>query len=174
MDDNETRWLTESEASAWMPLLATAMWLPMALDQQLQADAGISNFEYGVLAGLSMQESRTMRMSELARVANSTLPRLSKVIDRLDRNGWVVRGPDPSDGRSTLATLTEQGMEKVIATAPGHVARVRELVFDQLTPAQVRQLATITAKISSAVGLDGACAPRANRASSSPTDATVA
>lgn len=170
MDDKDTQWLTESEAAAWMPLLATAMWLPAALDQQLQVDAGISNFEYGILAALSSQEGRTMRLSELARIGNSTLPRLSKVIDRLDRNGWVIRRPDPADGRSTLATLTEHGVEKVTATAPGHVARVRALVFDQLTPAQVRQLATITTKISAAFGLDGVCAPRPRRNSSTHTD----
>jgi DNA-binding MarR family transcriptional regulator len=152
MADSGTRWLSDSEAAAWLPLLTTVMWLPAALDQQLQADAGISNFEYGVLAALSMQEGRSMRMSDLARAANSTHPRLSKVVDRLDRSGWVIRRPDPADGRSTLATLTELGMEKVTATAPGHVARVRQLVFDQLTPAQVRQLTTITTKIAATVG----------------------
>ncbi len=169
MDDKEPRWLTEAEAAAWMPLLATAMWLPAALDQQLQVDAGMSNFEYGVLAALSGQEGRTVRLSELARMANSTLPRLSKVIDRLDRNGWVIRRPDPADGRSTLATLTDKGVEKVEATAPGHVARVRALVFDHLTPAQVRQLATITTKISATFELDRICAPRPSRDSSAET-----
>ncbi|MEA9986565.1 MULTISPECIES: MarR family winged helix-turn-helix transcriptional regulator [Subtercola] len=152
MQKGETRWLTDLEAAAWIPLLSTAMRLPAALDQQLQADAGLSNFEYGVMAALSMRAEKTMRMSELARVANSTLPRLSKVIDRLDRNGWVVRRPDPTDGRSTLATLTRLGVEKVSATAPGHVARVRHLVFDQITPAQVRQLGAIMTKLSAALG----------------------
>lgn len=160
MENGEPRWLNEAEAAAWMPLLSTAMWLPAALDQQLQADAGISNFEYGVLAGLSVQEARSMRMSDLARVANSTLPRLSKVVDRLEKSGWVARRPDPADGRSTLATLTDEGVAKIAATAPGHVARVRQLVFDHLTAAQVRQLGIIVSKISSAVGPDGACGPR--------------
>jgi DNA-binding MarR family transcriptional regulator len=146
-----------------MPLLATAMWLPSALDQQLETDAGISNFEYGVLAGLSMQEGRTMRMSDLARIANSALPRLSKVVDRLERNEWVSRQPDPADGRSTLVILTDKGTEKVVATAPGHVARVRELVFDRLTPAQVRQLGVIAAKISAAARPDVACSPASGR-----------
>ena len=154
MNKDETRWLTDVEAAAWIPLLSTAMRLPAALDLQLQAAAGLSNFEYGVMAGLSMQEETTMRMSELARLANSSLPRLSKVIDRLDLSGWVVRRADPTDGRSILATLTPLGVEKVKATAPGHVARVRQLIFDQLTPAQVRQLASIMGKISAALGHD--------------------
>lgn len=154
MNKDETRWLTDAEAAAWIPFLSTAMRLPAALDLQLQTDAGLSNFEYGVMAGLSMQEETTMRMSELARLANSSLPRLSKVIDRLDLSGWVVRRADPTDGRSILATLTPLGVEKVKAAAPGHVARVRQLIFDQLTPAQVRQLASIMGKISTALGHD--------------------
>ncbi|HEY5822651.1 MAG TPA: MarR family transcriptional regulator [Propionibacteriaceae bacterium] len=157
MDETEVRWLDESEAAAWLPLLSTVMWLPAALDAQLQRDAGISNFEYGVLAGLSMQENHAIRMSELAHLAHSTLPRLSKVIDRLDKQGWVVRRPDPTDGRTTLAVLTDDGLRKVEATAPGHVARVRELVFDRLTRAQVRQLGVIATKIAGAAGPEGTC-----------------
>jgi DNA-binding MarR family transcriptional regulator len=160
MVGNEVRWLDESEAAAWMPLMTTVMWLPSALDIQLVRDAGLTHFEYGVLAGLSVQDDRTMRLSELARVANSTLSRLSKVVNRLSGQGWVERRPDPEDGRTTLAILTEAGMEKVIATAPGHVARVRNLVFDHLTQAEVEQLAAIASKISAATGPDGACAAK--------------
>lgn len=143
-----------------MPLLSTVMWLPSALDIQLQQDAGISHFEFGVLASLSGQNDGSMRLTELARIANSTLSRLSKVVSRLSEKGWVERRPDPVDGRTTLATLSPAGFEKVAAAAPAHVARVRELVFDQLTPTEIEQLATIAKKLSAATGLDGACASR--------------
>lgn len=152
------RWLDENEAAAWLPLVSTAMWLSAALDIQLQRDAGISHFEYGVLSGLSMQPDRTLRLSELARSANSTLSRLSKVVNRLSDQGWVERHSDPEDRRSTLAILTDAGWAKVVATAPGHVMRARELVFDRLSRAEVRQLGVIASKISVAVGPDGACA----------------
>ncbi|MFB2586462.1 MarR family winged helix-turn-helix transcriptional regulator [Herbiconiux liukaitaii] len=159
MSTNETDplWLTDDEGAAWRSLVTSTMWLPSALDIQLQADSGVSHFEYGVLSALSEQDDRTMRLSELARFANSTLSRLSKVVNRLGDQGWVERRPDPEDGRSTLATLTDAGFAKVVATAPGHVARVRELVFDHLTRAEVKQLGSIAAKISAAVGPDGAC-----------------
>jgi DNA-binding MarR family transcriptional regulator len=154
------RWFEKSEAEAWMPLLTTVMWLPTALDIQLERDAEISHYEFEVLAVLSMQDERSMRLNELARIANSSLSRLSKVVNRLSEKGWVERRPDPEDGRTTLATLTDAGLEKVTASAPGHVARVRELIFDQLTPAETKQLAAIMTKISDATGLDGACADR--------------
>ena len=160
-DDGAARWLDEAEAAAWMPLLSVSMWLPSALDLQLQRDAGISNFEYGVLAALSERPDRCLRMRELARRGNSTLPRLSKVVDRFEAQGWVERRPDPDDGRSTLAVLTDAGLAKVVETAPGHVERVRELVFDHLSAAQVRQLAGIASTLAAACGPDGGCAARA-------------
>lgn len=157
MTDEEPPWLDENEATAWMALMSSVMWLPSALDTQLRRDAGITHIEYGVLSSLSSSPQRTMRLRDLARIANSTLSRLSKVIDRLSDQGWVQRRPDPDDGRSTLATLTDTGWAKVTSTAPAHVRRVRELVFDQLTPAEVEQLAAIASKISATVGPDGGC-----------------
>lgn len=154
--NDAVRWLDEDEAAAWLPLLSTVMWLPSALNTQLEAEAGLSHIEYGVLSSLSMQDDHTMRLSELARLADSTLSRLSKIVNRLTEQGWVERRPDPNDGRSTLATLTDAGWEKVLATAPGHVTQVRKLVFDHLTRSEVRQLRAIATKIATAVGPDGA------------------
>ena len=130
-------------------------WLPDALDAQLHRDAGISHFEYQVMAMLSMSPQRTRRMSEVAALANGSLPRLSRAVDRLAKRGWVTRRPDPEDGRSTLAVLTDAGWDKVAATAPGHVSEVRRLVFDPLTKTQVRQLREIATRIRQAVQPSG-------------------
>jgi DNA-binding MarR family transcriptional regulator len=143
----------------WLALAGVLVWLPWALDGQLERDAGISHFEYQVLAMLSMAPGRTMRMSELAELANGTLSRLSRVVDRLDQRGWVCRKPDPTDGRSTLAELTDAGWDKVAQTAPGHAAEVRRLVFDPLTKAQEQQLRAIGTRILRAVDPD-ACRPK--------------
>jgi DNA-binding MarR family transcriptional regulator len=151
MDESQVRWLNADEQAVWLELVAAVMWLPTALDAQLQREAGLSHFEYVVLMHLSMSPDREIRMSELAHRANSTLPRMSKVIDRFARQGWATRRPDPTDGRYTLAALTDAGWEKVVESAPGHVEQVRRLVFDQLTAAQVRQLGTIAGKIAGAV-----------------------
>jgi DNA-binding MarR family transcriptional regulator len=66
-------------------------------------------------------------------------------------------GPDPSDGRYTLATLTSDGWAKVAGTAPGHVEEVRRLVFDPLTKAQTRQLREIGRRIMRAIDPDDPC-----------------
>ena len=142
-----TRWLDDQEQQTWLELTAMLSWLPDALDAQLQRDAGLSHFEYQVMAMLSMSPQHTRRMKEVAALANGSLTRLSRTVDRLDRHGWVTRRPDPEDGRSTLAVLTDAGWDKVVATAPGHVAEVRRLVIDPLTRAQVRQLHDIATRI---------------------------
>ena len=121
--------------------------LPVVLDTQLQRDAGINFFEYLVMAGLSEAPERTMRLSDIAARAEGSLPRLSQAIGRLETRGWVQRRPDPSDGRYTLGTLTEDGYDKIVATAPGHVEAVRQSVFDPLTKAQQRQLGEICRRI---------------------------
>jgi DNA-binding MarR family transcriptional regulator len=63
----------------------------------------------------------------------------------------VQRSPDPSDGRYTLATLTDEGWDQLVAIAPGHVAAVRNLVIDPLSQQQLRQLGTITRRIAEAI-----------------------
>ena len=82
-------------------------------------------------------------MTALAAQTNSALPRLSHVVRRLEDRGLVERLPCLEDRRATNARLTEAGMTKIEAAAPGHVANVREHVIDALTPAQVEQLGDI-------------------------------
>jgi len=93
-----------------------------------------------VLAMLSENPERTMRMSSLAEVTNASLSRLSRLVRRLEERGMVRREPDPTDGRFTKAVLTEKGFRTLADAAPGHVAHVRSLVIDVLSPEQLRRL----------------------------------
>ncbi len=147
----EPRWLDAEEQQVWLAFASTMVRLTGALDGQLQRDAGLSHYEYLVLAGLSMARDRTLRMSDLAEFTEGTLPRLSNVVSRLERRGWVRRTPDPADGRYTLAILTDDGWTKIIASAPGHAEEVRRLFFDPLTSAQQRQLREICRRILRAI-----------------------
>ncbi|MER5554674.1 MarR family winged helix-turn-helix transcriptional regulator [Streptomyces sp. NPDC002793] len=150
MSEDEPRWLDDDEKATWRALAGTVIRLPAALDAQLQRDAGISHFEYQVLAGLSTAPERTLRMSVLADFVDGSLSRLSHTVKRLEKEGWVCRASDPADGRYTLATLTGEGWGKVLTAAPGHVGEVRRLVFDPLTKPQQRQLREIGRRITRA------------------------
>jgi len=143
----EPRWLSPAEREAWLGLIGVVELLPGALDAQLQRDAGLSHFEYMVMAMLSEAPDHTLRMTALAAHTNSTLPRLSHVVSRLVNRGFVERMPCPQDKRATNAHLTDAGWQHIRASAPGHVAAVRSLVVDSLSAAQIEQLRDIAKSI---------------------------
>ena len=62
---------------------------------------------------------------------------------QLEQRGWVRRETCASDRRGQVAVLSDAGFSALEQAAPGHVAAVRELLLDRLTPSQVRQLRTI-------------------------------
>jgi DNA-binding MarR family transcriptional regulator len=138
---DEPRWLTEEQQQMWRRFVEVLIRVPAALETQLQRDAGLTHMGYIVLLTLSERDDRRMPMSKLAKGVSSSLSRLSHVVARLEDQGWVRRERNPEDGRVQIAVLTDEGYEKVVATAPGHVEAVQQLVFDRLTPAQVRALA---------------------------------
>ena len=150
------QWLTATELDAWLSLVRLFMWLPWSIDQQLQRDSNLSMVEYQVLAMLSTRPQQTMRMSALAEVTNASLSRLSHLVKRLEARGLVRRDPDPADGRFTNAILTEQGLETLTKAAPAHVAFVRSLVIDVLSPEQLRRLGRDADRIMSRIDTSGA------------------
>jgi DNA-binding MarR family transcriptional regulator len=129
-------------------------WLPWSIDQQLQRDSNLRMVEYQVLAMLSESTGWTMRMSSLAVVTNASLSRLSHLIGRLEKRRFVHREPDPTDGRFTNAILTEKGFQTLAAAAPGHLAHVRSLVIDVLSPEQLRRLGRDADRIMSHIDIE--------------------
>lgn len=141
------RWLTDAQLEAWRPFTLLVARLPTALDRQLQRDSDLSVVEYHVLAGLADAPERSIRISELATRAGSELSRMSHLVKRLEKRGLVRREPDPTDGRYTLAILTDEGERHLAAAAPGHVEEVRRMVVDVLTPEELSALGAIAEKL---------------------------
>jgi DNA-binding MarR family transcriptional regulator len=140
---DEPRWLSDEQQQAWRRFVEVLVKIPAALEAQLQRDAGLTHMGYIVLSALSERDDRRLAMSRLAKRASASLSRLSHVVARLEAQGWVRRERDPEDGRVQIAVLTDEGYAKVVDSAPGHAEAVQQLVFDRLTPAQVRQLAKL-------------------------------
>jgi DNA-binding MarR family transcriptional regulator len=153
--EREPRWLDERETEAWLALWSMMTWLPTRLDAQLRQDSGLTHPEYHALSQISLAPDHTVRLSELATVSNMTLSHLSRVVSRLEKAGWVQRIPDPDDGRSTRAVLTDSGWETVRRAAPGHVEAVRRYVFDALTDEQTSALGEAAAAVVTAVNPPG-------------------
>jgi DNA-binding MarR family transcriptional regulator len=154
---DQVEWLEPEQLASWLTLAALMFKLPGALDYQLQRDSGLTHFEYTVLAGLSESPERSLRMSNLAGFANGSLSRLSHVVKRLERRGFVERRASEDDRRITVATITDAGFEQLVAAAPGHVATVRKYVIDALSPEQLQQLKVIGDQILEKVDPDKDC-----------------
>ena len=136
----QARWLTGDEEQAWRAVASMMHNLRSAMECQLERDSDLSVIEYHSLARLSEEPNRTLRMSELAGVTNASLSRLSHLVTRLERWGFVRREPDPTDGRYTNAILTKAGYDKLRDSAPAHVEAVRQLVIDEFNPTELAKL----------------------------------
>lgn len=143
----EPRWLNADERRAWLAILSINTLLPAALDSQLHSAGKVSLFDYNVMAMLSEAEGHFLPMSELAARTSSSLSRLSHVVSKLEKRGWLERRPHPRDARVTTAHLSDDGMATLVSLAPGHVEAVRAKFLDALTDRDVNDLARIGEKI---------------------------
>jgi DNA-binding MarR family transcriptional regulator len=140
----DTRWLDEEEQRTWRSFITASRLFWDRVERQLQQCAGIPHAYYEILVRLSEAPDHTLRMSQLASHSLSSRSRLSHAVARMEEVGWIRRLPVPEDRRGSLAQLTEEGMARLEAAAPGHVEEVRALLFDPLTPEQLLALREIS------------------------------
>jgi DNA-binding MarR family transcriptional regulator len=143
---------------AWLAYIDMSTLLHDYLDQQLKREAGLSHTSYSLLGRLAVAPGKSLRMTELAGQLKITRGRLSHILSRLEEGGLVSRRSDTGDKRGQLAMLTDAGVAALAEAAPGHAAAVRQVVFDRLTPEQVRQFTKISEAIADAL-TDGAKDP---------------
>jgi len=124
--------LTAAEETAWRALARAVIIIPKVLDRDLLESEGLSQTEYSVLMNLSEQPGRSMRMSELADVVWISVSGLTRVVERLARQGLVERVRAETDGRGQLAVLTAAGFARLEKAYPAHLASVRKHVMDHL------------------------------------------
>jgi DNA-binding MarR family transcriptional regulator len=136
-----TKWLDDEEMRAWHAFLAAGALVDRRLDQQLKEDAGISHLQYEILVRLSDHCAQEMRMTELADAVLGSKSGLTYQISQLEKAGLVRRRSCTSDDRAVFAVLTPEGKQLLRRAAPAHVALVRELIVDVLTPEQRRAIA---------------------------------
>jgi DNA-binding MarR family transcriptional regulator len=117
------------------------------LEQQLQADANLSNADYTVLVVLSESPQRRLRVFEMGRIIGWEKSRLHHQLTRMCKRGLVHRESDPATPRAIFAVLTDEGMRAITNAAPAHNREVRQLFFDKITEQQVRQLKSISERV---------------------------
>ena len=136
-------WLSADEHRAWRGFIGLHRELVARLNRQLQEDSQLSLADYEVLVPLSEAPQGRMRPYELAQLLQWEQSRLSHHMARMQRRGLVGREECTVDGRGAFVVLTPQGRNAIEAAAPAHVATVRKLFFDGLTPEQVTSLESI-------------------------------
>lgn len=143
----DERWLNDAEQAAWRALLDSTRMLFAALDRQLASDSDLTLTDYDILVRLSEAPGGRLRMRELADLTLSTRSGVTRAVTRAEQAGWVRRVECEEDRRGMNAELTEAGRAKLMASAPGHVRAVREMLIDQLSPEQLGQLTEIGRRV---------------------------
>src|SRR6185369_9586568 len=147
MSEPEVQWLTEAEMRAWQGLVRSTTGVLAVLDNELQAECGLSLGDYEVLVHLSGEPEHAIRMSELAGRLHLSPSGITRRIDGLVKAGFVERRPCPSDRRGSNAVLTPLGLKALGTAAPTHVRGVREYFIDRLDERQLADLAATLSRI---------------------------
>ena len=144
------RWLDTSEMRAWRTYVETVGDLTTAIENDL-APTGLTLGDYQLLVYLSEAPDRRMRMCDLAVALQLSPSGLTRRLDGLVRNGFVIRIGSDDDRRVMLAVLTESGFEVLEAAAPIHVESVRRRILDHLDPGQIEAMGDVFEAIRTAL-----------------------
>jgi len=139
-DISELRLLTPPELRAWRGMLRAQAALAKALDAQLEAAHGLPLSSYEVLMYLADAEEERMRMCDLASSILLSRSGLTRLVDRLQREGLLERVACSDDARGAFAKLTPAGREKLRAARATHLAGVRAMFLDLFTPEELDRL----------------------------------
>ena len=147
--------LTPLEEAVWFGLLHAHTALTKALDAQLLAVHRLPLVGFEVLVHAVRAEGGSVGMTALARRVLLSPSGLSRLVDRLEREGLVRRHGSAEDGRAVRVAITPRGRRRLDAAARTHVAVVRQRFLSGLSEPEMRQLAALWAR----VGADEPCGP---------------
>lgn len=133
--------LDAREMKAWHAFIHAHSRVVRLLEAELEAEQGLTLPAYEVLAHLSEAPDRRLRMSDLASYAVLTPSGLTRLVDKLARDGLVERLRCDSDARVVYASITEAGRERLSCAYPTHLRGVRQHLVDRLDAEQLEAIA---------------------------------
>lgn len=155
--------LSGDEERTWRTLVRLMTVLPRAIDDDLCRRDGLSLTRYVVLMRLSEAPGQALRMSDLADAASISPSRMTRIVQTMAADGLVTRRGVPGDGRASLATLTDAGLERLRQAWPAHLAGVRALVLDHIDPADLAAFQRVTDQLLRGVSPAAGAAARTAR-----------
>ena len=144
--------LTPLELGAWRGMLRAHALLTREMDADLRARHGISLSAYELLMLLADAPGRRMRVSELAGATLLSVSGISRLVDRLVREGLVVKEACDEDGRGAEVALTTMGRGRVRAARASHLADVRGRFLSRFDDGELRELAAFWDRVADGAG----------------------
>ena len=145
--------------AAWARLLHAHASATRDLSAQLQADHGLTINDYEALLHLSRAENGAMRRIDLAAQLLLTPSGVTRLLDGLDRDGYVCKGSCSTDARVTYAVLTDAGREKLRQASCSHMASVTELFRERYSDEELTTLAELLGRLPGAAADGEECRP---------------
>jgi DNA-binding MarR family transcriptional regulator len=139
--------LSPEQAMAWEGMLELSRRLRRRAEEVLAAEDDLSVSMLGVTGRLARADRRTLRQNELADAMGLSVSRTSRVVDLLERRGFVRREPCPSDARVTNVVLTRTGAARTARAQQRLYGLVRAAFFDQLRPDEVATFAAVFTRL---------------------------
>jgi DNA-binding MarR family transcriptional regulator len=147
-------WLTPSEQRAWRAFIGVHQKLPGALARALQDCGSLSAADYVVLVALTDAPDGLRHFQDLANAVEWERSRMSHHLRRMAKRGLVALEFCPKDGRGVHVVVTPDGRAAIEAAAPHHVATVRRLVIDPLSPEELDTLTVLCERILGRLEMD--------------------
>jgi DNA-binding MarR family transcriptional regulator len=140
--------LRDEERGAWEGFLQAHAEITQELERELHDAHRLSSNDYFALLALERAPDRRLRMHDLARPVRLTRSGLTRLVERLERDGLIERLPCPDDARGTEARITDAGRELLVAASATHLAGVRRRFLDRFSPAELQALASQLSRLS--------------------------
>ncbi len=141
MQVSDVKQLSGRELAAWRGFLRVHASLVSDLDRELEEAHGLPLSHYEVLLHLANAPDERLRMSDLASSVLLSQSGVTRLVDRLERAGHVVRQPCPEDRRVLYAQLTDAGRTRLSEARPTHLAGVRTRFLAPFDDAELNELA---------------------------------
>jgi DNA-binding MarR family transcriptional regulator len=139
--------LSEAQLGAWRAFLRAHAQITRRLEHELLTEQDIPLASYDVLLQLAEAPGQRLRMTQLADSVLLSRSGLTRLVDRLERDGLVTRASCPGDARGTNAVLTEAGRDRLRAAAPTHLRGIAEHVTGRLSDDEVTLLKELMSKL---------------------------
>jgi DNA-binding MarR family transcriptional regulator len=132
--------LSKDELVAWRGLVRISRMAVTLLDRRLSGEGGLTFAEFETLAALQRGRRKRLRMTEIAAQAGVSAATATRIVRKLEREGFVERRANASDGRSVHAVLTATGLERLRGAQDSHDAVIHAACFSRLGKGEIRKL----------------------------------